>query len=184
MKNHPTLSRSFGKIAVALGLGCAALTFAAPQRASAQPLSLHSMFDDLGEVVRIGLAEGLDLFGAPDAEAMAIGKPTFLADEWYRVTDEFEEACGLGSLRIETANHVYTTIERGKAKYVHPYADPNDAFGGRFDWKCGTNLEHSECSDSPGGADWIRVYWESNTRNIQIKCFEKCGDGSSEADCK
>ena len=85
---------------------------------------------------------------------MAVNKR--VANVWYQQVDRFEEACGLGSLRIETgSNNNWTSIPRGEARRVTPYNDPNDAFGGRFDWKCGSNLEHSECSDSPSGADFI-----------------------------
>lgn len=165
-------------------LGIVATSVVAPSVAVAQPLSFVDHLGAAIELVRAQLESDSPMLEVPTAEAMQIGKPTFLADQWFKVTDEFEEACGLGSLRIETgSNNNFTTITRGKAKYVTPFNDPNDAHGGRFDWKCGNNLEHSECSDSPNGADHIRVYWESNTRNIQIKCFERCGDGTSQSDC-
>lgn len=170
---------------IALAAGITA-TIIAPGIAAAQPLSFVDQLGAAVELIREQLEVDQDapMLEEPEAVAMQIGKPTFLAGQWFKVVDEFEEACGLGSLRIETtSNNHFTTIERGKAKYVTPFNDPNDAHGGRYDWKCGSNLEHSECSNSPNGADHIRVYWEMNTRNIQVKCFERCGDGTASSDC-
>jgi hypothetical protein len=181
MKHQQNLPGTLSKAVLALGLGCTAIAVSAPQQASAHTLVASLQLARLAE-----LADGLQAGGNADAAvpAMKIGLPTKLAGLWYRVTDEFEEKCGESSLRIETgSNNHFTPITRGDPDYLTPYNDPNDAFGGRFDWKCGSSLEHSECSDSPNGADYIRVAWSRTGRNIAIKCFERCGDGSAEGDC-
>lgn len=119
----------------------------------------------------------------PEAMPMAVGHSYILFDNWHEEVDAFEEKCGSGRLSIETDYREFTPIPRGKVTYVKPYNNKNDTAGGRFSWKCSSSLEHSECSNSPSGADFIRVYWSLDSRNISIRCFELCGDGSSAMDC-
>ncbi|MBC8069671.1 MAG: hypothetical protein IAG13_15145 [Deltaproteobacteria bacterium] len=166
------------RAAAAIGLSCAVLAWVAPRIASARTALVQASLGRLSDVAEETMP------GTDAVPMMGIGTPYFLAGLWYEVTDEFEEKCGLSTLRIETgSNNHFTSITRGDPDYVTPYSDPNDVYGGDFDWKCGSNLEHSSCSDSPNGADHIRVYWSKTGRNIAIKCFEKCGDGSSQSDC-
>lgn len=178
MKHRSNPPGTLGKAALALGLGVAAV-------AVAQQASAHTMLASLQIASVAQLVDATLSGGAHGAEpVMQVGKRHKLGGLWYRVTDEFEEKCGEATLRIETgSNNHFTPIKRGDPDYLTPYNDPNDAHGGRFDWKCGSSLEHSECSDSPNGADYIRVAWAKTGRNISIMCFERCGDGSAEGDC-
>ena len=178
MKNPTNPRRQATCIAAILGLACAALATAAPRIASAESATANAALGGLTSIIDAVSPES-------DAVPMtAIGNPHLLNGLWYEITDEFEEKCSGPTLRIETgSNNHFTSITRGDPDYVTPFSDPNDVYGGDFDWKCGSSLEHSSCADSPNGADYIRVAWSSTGRNIDIKCFERCGDGSSQSDC-
>ena len=103
---------------------------------------------------------------------------------WYYKTDDFDEACGASKLSFRTGVNnepaSFVNIPRGNVTYVRPFVKPS----GVMDWHCGTwtpDHDHSEC-DGPT-PDWVRVWWDPNSRRINMKCFKKCSDGSSVTDC-
>lgn len=104
-----------------------------------------------------------------------------LAGKYYYRTDHFSEKCGAGSLGVFVSNGTWANVPRGDVTYLKPLTFS----GGEYPWRCGSDavngLEWSECDESP--ADWVRFYWDPNSRNIDVMCFNKCGDGSSSADC-
>jgi hypothetical protein len=105
-----------------------------------------------------------------------------LAGKYYYRTDVFAEQCGAGSLAVFIGgNPLWANVPRGDVTYLKPATFT----GGEFAWRCGSQaangIDWSECDESP--ADWVRFYWDPNSRNINVQCFRKCGDGSSAVDC-
>jgi hypothetical protein len=108
-----------------------------------------------------------------------------LGGQYYYKTDDFDEQCGASKLSVRTGpgNTAadFKNIPRGDVTYVKPFYSWN----GAFPWHCGTwspnGHDYSEC-DGPT-ADWVRVWWDPNSRRINMKCFDKCGDGSHPDDC-
>ncbi len=104
---------------------------------------------------------------------------------WYYKTDDFYEACGASKLSVRTSPgntaSDFTSIPRG----VPIWVTPSYAWNGAFAWHCGTwsssDHDYSEC-DGPT-ADKVRIYWDPESREIHMRCYEKCGDGSHPDDC-
>ncbi len=125
--------------------------------------------------------DGEEELSTVDQEATAY----LLGGSYYYKTDDFDEACGAGSLWVKTGpdntKSNFTEIPRGVVKYVKPF----NSWNGAFPWHCGTwqssDHDYSEC-DGPT-QDWVRVWWDPNSRRINMKCFDKCGDGSHPDDC-
>ena len=124
---------------------------------------------------------GEETEGSTEQHATAV----LLGGLYYYKTDDFDEQCGASKLYIRTgADNTlsnFTQITRGDVTYVKAHNNWN----GAFSWHCGTwtSTDHdwSEC-DGPS-QDWVRVWWDPNSRRINMKCYEKCSDGSSPSDC-
>jgi len=54
------------------------------------------------------------------------------------------------------------------------------SWGVTIPWFCGSNWERMECS---GPGDYIRLDWDPDSRDINVRCYGMCGDGSSPEDC-
>jgi hypothetical protein len=106
-----------------------------------------------------------------------------LDGKYHYRTDHFSEACSASTLKVRTGwgSFSFTDIPRGDTTYVKPAQAPN----GSFEWRCGDVLingkDYSECDGAP--AVWVRFYWSPNSSNIDVQCFERCGDGDSPSDC-
>lgn len=130
---------------------------------------------------QIAMILALSACGIDDAQTSSIESHAtsyLLAGKYYYRTDVYAEQCGAGSLTVLTGGGpTWSNVPRGDVTYLTPLTFT----GGEFAWRCGNTLEWSECDESP--ADWVRFYWDPNSRNINVMCFNKCGDGSSPADC-
>ena len=116
-----------------------------------------------------------------DQQATAV----LLGGKYYYQTDHFSEQCGASTLKVRVnwsnASDAWSYVPRNDTTYLKPAQYPN----GTFDWVCGNQLvngtDHSECNNAP--ANYVRFFWDFNSRNIDVRCFKICGDGSSAADC-
>jgi hypothetical protein len=105
--------------------------------------------------------------------------------KYYYETDRFFESCSVGTLTVRTTwgndSAAWTRVDRGHVALLQPAQAPN----GTFAWHCGNPLvngtDYSECNEAP--ADYVRVRWRTNGNDIDMRCYNICGDGSSAANC-
>lgn len=113
--------------------------------------------------------------------------PVVVDGVFYKMQSSWTERCS-GSLYIQNlvgsewpseSNGDYRKILRGVTTYIKP-AD-NGGNDGDFYWRCGNTRERS---DAPGnGFSLLRVVHSDSDRKIDMIALDKCGNGTTMAQC-
>lgn len=155
----------FTKLSLLIGVACVATLLAPPADAAASS----------------GVSGVAAMFMSPSAS------PRKINGKWFKLQSTWMEQCS-ASLFIQTSAGAqwpshdasdYTKVVRGVSTALRP-AD-NGGNDGDFNWKCGTEFEHS---DAPGNAFHTLVVKHSDTsREIVMSAYDMCGNGASVDQC-